>query len=95
MGVRPPPWDFARLASSSAAFDLLVQIHYRYYKFYANMVVAMLVAIPSVDFRLSWRAVGYLLLALLFFLGSRDALSKYYARAGQLLQGQTIRGVEL
>src|SRR5690349_516816 len=33
-GLKPPAWDFARLERSVEAFELLVHIHYRYYKFY-------------------------------------------------------------
>lgn len=94
-GVRPPAWDFGHLAAGAAAFELLVHIHYRYYKFYANMVVALLAAYAGGGYSLGWRGLAYWLLAALFFLGSRDALRKYYARAGQLLRGQTVRGVEL
>jgi hypothetical protein len=85
-GVRPPPWDFARLAEEPAAFALLVRIHYRYYKFYANMVVALVWAYLAGGYALGWRGEWYWILAALFFLGSRDALKKYYDRAGRLLR---------
>lgn len=94
-GVDPPAWDFARLAATTQAFELLVQVHYRYYKFYANMVVALIVAYATRDCCLGWKSALDLLLITLFFVASRDALKKYYLRAGQLLRGQTIRGVEL
>jgi hypothetical protein len=84
-GIQPPRWDFARLERSVTAFEFLVDIHYLYYKFYGNMLVALVWSFP-------WRGQGvgtqrlvYVLLAGLFFLGSRDALAKYYSRAGQLL----------
>jgi hypothetical protein len=41
-GIRPPAWDFASLEKWVAAFGYLIQIHYRYYKLYANMVVALI-----------------------------------------------------
>jgi hypothetical protein len=84
-GLRPPPWDFARLEKNVAAFELLVHIHYRYYKFYANMVVALAWAYASGGYALGLRGLAYWLLAGLFLLGSRDALRKYYERAGRLL----------
>jgi len=94
-GVRPPHWDFARLAGGAAAFEILVDIHYRYYKFYANMVVALVVAYATGGYALGWGSLSYWFLAVLFLLGSRDALRKYYFRAGQLLQSQGIRIAEL
>jgi hypothetical protein len=84
-GLRPPAWDFARLAEKASAFMLLIEIHYRYYKFYANMVIALLWAYVAGGYTLGWKGACYWILAGLFFLGSRDALRKYYARAGQLL----------
>jgi hypothetical protein len=84
-GVRPPAWDFALLARNVQAFELLVEIHYRYYKFYANMVVALAWAYATGGYAMGWRGAAYGGLAALFFLGSRDALRKYYDRAGRLL----------
>ncbi len=88
-GVRPPTWDFQRLQERLSAFELLVESHYRYYQFYANMLVAATAAYAS------WRTiggldsnyadVGFVALESILFLGSRDALSKYYRRAEQLL----------
>jgi hypothetical protein len=84
-GIKAPAWDFALLERNVAAFELLVHIHYRYYKSYANMVIALLWSYASQGYSLGWRGVPYLLLAGLFFLGSRDCLAKYYGRAGRLL----------
>ncbi|MFO0809047.1 MAG: hypothetical protein U0746_10520 [Gemmataceae bacterium] len=86
-GLRPPEWDFARLEKNAAAYELLVQIHYWYYKFYANMVVALVWAVADGGHATDRGGVPYWLLAVLFFWGSRDALRKYYARAGRLLAG--------
>jgi hypothetical protein len=84
-GLRPPPWDFRLLEKNVAAFQLLLDSHYRYYKFYANMVVALVCAYVARDYALGWRGFFYWLLAALFLLASRDALRKYYERAGRLL----------
>jgi hypothetical protein len=84
-GIRPPAWDFARLDKNVAGFEYLVLIHYRYYKFYANMVVALAWAYATREYALGWRGLAYWPLAGLFFLASRDSLRKYYQRAGQLL----------
>lgn len=92
-GVRPPHWNFSRLAERTDAFHLLIEIHYKYYQFYANSVVALLFAYGA------WRSnsslatrpigladIGTLAIAVLFFVGSRDTLTRYYHRAGALLQ---------
>jgi hypothetical protein len=84
-GLRPPSWNFAQLEKNVAAFQLLLDSHYRYYKFYANMVVALACAYSTRAYSLGWYGLVYLLLAVLFLLASRDALRKYYERAGHLL----------
>lgn len=84
-GLRPAVWDFGRLGENVAAFEFLNQIHYRYHKFYANMVVALVWAYAAGGYALGWRGFAYWALAILFFLGSRDALGRYYDRVGRLL----------
>jgi len=92
-GLRKPVLDESNLAEKLQAFDYLVENHYRYYQFYGNTLVSGLVAYCS------WRSVvstsvhpvglGDLFLAVtvaVFLMGSRDALSKYYA-GGELLLG--------
>src|SRR4051794_2531439 len=84
-GLKPPAWDFALLAKNVQAFELLVGIHYRYYQFNANMLVALAWSYATGGAAEGWRRAAYVGLAALFFLGSRDALRKYYDRAGRLL----------
>jgi hypothetical protein len=84
-GLKPPEWDFAALGSGVTAFEFLIQIHYQYYKFYANMVIALVWAYLAAGYALGWRGLAYWLLAALFFLASRDSLRKYYERTGRLL----------
>ena len=87
-GVKPPKWNFKRLRDRVAAYDRLIEIHYRYYPWHANGLVA--VTISAV---LRWTANGFMvreLLLLLFvdallYLGSRDTLQKYYRRVEELL----------
>jgi hypothetical protein len=43
-GLPPPRLNFSRLGQNVAAFELLINIHYRHYQFYANMFVACVVA---------------------------------------------------
>ncbi len=88
-GIRKPTLNFARLKDSVAAFDRLVDVHYRYYQWHANALIAISIAAV-----LRWTANGYRhweLLLLLFvdtllYLGSRDTLSKYYRRVEELLR---------
>lgn len=84
-GLGRPNRDFARLERSVAAVEYLDLVHYRYYKFYANMVVALVWAYATKDYTLGWRGLLYLPLVVLFFFASRDALTKFYERTGKLL----------
>jgi hypothetical protein len=91
-GVRIPAWDFSRLQERLGAYQLLIELHYKHYQYAANMLVAVVFA--SVAFRSSpsgWETgvgttdVGIVFVCVVLFLGSRDALRKYYRRAGELL----------
>ena len=84
-GLGRPAWD-SRLDKNVAAYEYLVHVHYRYYKFYANMVVALIWAYVSRNYALGWRGFLYWALAFLFFLASRDTLRKCYERTWQLLR---------
>jgi len=91
-GVARPAWDFSLLQQNVAAFDVLVEFHYRYYLFYANMVVAIAfntlmrhVAASPRPISLDWIDVAALLLSLVFLAGSRDTLQKYYRRGEALM----------
>jgi hypothetical protein len=85
-GLRRPAMDFASLDRSVAAFEFLVQSHYWYYQFYANMVVALAWACATAPDARAGRGWVYGLLIALFLLASRDALKKYYERVGGLLR---------
>lgn len=94
-GVRLPAWDFSRLHERLAAYELLVEFHYRFYQFGANALIALLFtyiayrATPR-GWAYQWGAVdiGFVLVCVILFLGSRDALRKYYGRAGALLHAR-------
>lgn len=91
-GIQQPHWDFSVLQDNYAAFDGAVENHYRYYQCYSNMQVAIAAAVL-----MQWpvwlalfpnqRQASFALLVILslFFLASRDALAKYYARTSALL----------
>lgn len=91
-GVRRPRWDDSRLQECFGAYWALVEDHYRYYQFYGNMLVAMLFlfaarliatgrCIADVD-PMDCAILG---IGVLYWVGSRDALRKYYSRAEMLL----------
>lgn len=91
--VSDPGINFANLKEKDryAAFLGAVENHYRYYQYYSNTLVAVIGAFifhvifasgkPSATV---YVAVFVVVVAL--FLGSRDALKKYYARAYAILK---------
>lgn len=90
-GLKPPKLEFSTLDDRLHGFHGLVENHYRYYQFYSNMFVSTALAFaaevsPSGNLcQIGLPTVGFMFLELVFFAGSRDALSKYYARAERLL----------
>jgi hypothetical protein len=92
-GIRLPPLDFSRLGANVAAYELLIDIHYRHYLYYGNMTIAT--AFAYVCYRaklggiwpLGWPDLAFAAVEVVFFLTSRDTLSKYYTRSRQLLAG--------
>lgn len=96
-GLPPPPLDFSRLGGSVEGYILLIEIHYQHYQFYANMLVATALAYACYRLDVGLRTPGWLdagvgLLALVFYVTSRDTLRKYYSRTEQLLSPRTRRG---
>jgi hypothetical protein len=93
-GVRPPAWKFAKLEGKLQGFLTLIESHYRYYQFYSNMCIAAALSFYARVFRESyapvglWPTLGFVVLELVLFAGSRDALRKYYARTQQLLNSR-------
>lgn len=92
MGVRDQGLDFGKLKEKDtlAAFSEVIANHYRYYQYYANTLVAVagafVVYLADQHGRVRWTLwVGVLSLVLVLFLGSRDALTKYFVRAEQIL----------
>jgi hypothetical protein len=87
-GIPRPAWDFSGLQKNLAAFQGVVENHYRYYQFYGNMLVAVVIVAVA---QLTGDTTTGLPLALLvipaglLYLASRDALRKYYSRTGALL----------
>lgn len=95
--VRRPNWDFGKLSDRLAGFLAIVENHYRYYQFYSAMFIAVpFAAIARAassaggDGSSAWLGAGLLGVEAVLFFGSRDALTKYYARAEWLL-GDSVR----
>jgi hypothetical protein len=91
-GVRMPRWDFSLLQERLGGYELMVELHYRYHQFFANMLIALVFTYVAYRFAPSGSAthfgtmdVGFVIVCVVLYLGSRDALRKYYHRAGELL----------
>ena len=91
-GIRQPPWNFARLQDNVGAYNVLNDIHYKFYLFHANGLIALLFVYVArrvhggiFSARVGWLDLGFVFLSLVLFIGSRDMLRKYYARVSQLL----------
>jgi hypothetical protein len=93
-GVPQPQWDFRHFPARVAAVDSLVQDHYRYYQHYGNTLVALGVVSAA---RLAggsgvltptggWMELAFLAVGVVLYLGSRDALRKYYERTSAILR---------
>lgn len=81
-GLVAPKLNFTHLPGRVAEFQQLIEIHYRYYQFYANMLVA--VALAYLGHRLNvglarpgLADLGVVLVEPVFFLTSRATLGKY------------------
>lgn len=90
-GLKIPSLDFSRLGQNVSAFVLLIEIHYRHYQFYANMLVATAIAYTCYRVSLESQMIvgsidlAFVALEAVFYATSRDTLAKYYARSHQLL----------
>jgi hypothetical protein len=95
-GLGAPAFNPRALEERPAAFSLLVESHYRYYQFYSNTIIAVIwcyalrrwFAVPST---LSFATdLLVLILSIVLFIGSRDALAKYRSRSNQLLANNSF-----
>ena len=88
-GITPPKVGFASLKDAVGAFDRLIEIHYRYYQWHANALIAATMAAVLYWFARGLRFREVLLLIAvdaLLYVGSRDTLTKYYRRVDELLR---------
>ncbi len=91
-GIPRPNWDDAKLQEKLGAFEALVENHYRYYQFYGNTCVALLLLLAARRANASQAAFWFdgfdgviVGLFVIFWAGSRDTLRRYYTRATVLL----------
>ena len=91
-GLPQPHWDFSRLQDNVAAYNVLNEIHYKFYQFHGNLLIALFFVYVARRVHLGffveplgWVDLGCLLLSVILFVGSRDTLRKYYVRVSQLL----------
>lgn len=85
-GIPLPKWDFTQLQNNLAAFDLLVDSHYRFYQFHANMFVAVAFTFFGQVVATHGHITAILAAAVLFtestlWIGSRDTFRKYNERS--------------
>jgi len=91
MGVNRSRRDDSRLAEVLNGYDYLIQIHWRYYEFAGNALIALLFAyilnrslhtLPTLGLGTD---LGVVILSLVLVAASRDALAKYYLRTSRLV----------
>ena len=81
-GLVRPPLDGPSLQRNLAAVNVVVDHHYRHYQFHSNIIVAGLIAYAAHLYQ-SFTFTGLpelllVVLAVIFWVGSRDNLRKYY-----------------
>jgi hypothetical protein len=87
-GLKRPLWDDGDLWRRQQAYELLIEIHYRYYQFYGHSVVTMPFAWVLAGYGRAvplWSGLVGLVLVVVFTLAANDALGNYYRRVTTLL----------
>jgi hypothetical protein len=91
-GIPRPRWDFAKLPQAVPAFESMVEAHYRFYQFHANSLIALFFVYVARRIHqgiftapVGLFDVGFALLSIILFVGSRDTFTKYQARVSQFL----------
>jgi hypothetical protein len=99
MGIKRPNWNDRQLSQQLSGFDYLVQNHFRYYEFFGNVLIALVITyilnrvLGTLPFLGLGTDLGMLVIVLVLFAASRDTLSKYYTRTGRLI-GQVAEKAE-
>jgi trans-aconitate methyltransferase len=93
-GMARTEFDFSKLTANLDAFRIAVEHYYRYYQFYANMSVAVVVyAICHAHAVGDWTIANWLELAgleVVLLVNSRESLKRYYQRGAQILQRESL-----
>jgi hypothetical protein len=83
--------DFSKLKTKEAfaAFEGVVENHYRYYQYYSNTFVAVVISFAAYlwagkDTSSKTVIFGVILLCVVLLLASRDCLKKYHERAAEI-----------
>jgi hypothetical protein len=90
-GVTDPGLKFENLKDEKTftAFTAVVENHYRYYQYYGNSLIAILVAVCVYVAQGKWNSwgwgIGMTFVLLVLLVSARDCLKKYYDRAAAIL----------
>jgi hypothetical protein len=88
-GIARRDWSYAALDEKVAAIEFLIANQFRYYQFYGNMFVSAAIAFAAMEVgspSWSWsRIVGFIVLEVVLWFGSRETLSGYYRRLHEVL----------
>lgn len=92
-GLAKPKLDFSRFKEVMKEFDYINENHGRYYQFYGNTLIAIILTYTIRQISLQkppWSdwiiMVGVLALLGILFIGSRDSLRKVHERTAALMQ---------
>jgi len=89
-----PDLDFGKLKEKDNfyAFQGVVENHYRYYQYYSNTLIAVILSFgtyvsygPERPSLTLW--IGVPVIVIVLYFASRDALSKYHKRAAEIADG--------
>ena len=90
-GLEAPSLDYRNLESKQSSFMLLVENNYRYYLFYGNTLIGLLLigvaAISNQRELTTIDVVRWSALCAILFVASRDSLKRFYTRS-RLLMGE-------
>lgn len=88
-GINKPHLDFKKLNQNLMAYQLAVEHNYRYFQFYSNMIVAILVFTICRQWAFGFWGIlpnlGCLALILILVTASRDCLVRFYERVSLVL----------
>lgn len=92
-GIAKPKLDFSKLKGIKDEIDYIIQNHDRYYQFYGNTFMALIMTYSLRQFSIklfpwtNWKeSLVILFILVLLFGGSRDTLKKVYSRTAALMR---------